>query len=709
MSGNVSIGASNEDRLSISVGVDASDPESPVTLDLADGESAVPEAVGAKAAALSRATSLGLPVLPGFAISTTTVAAILANPNRLRGRFVDPLRTAWSTLSERGSKSVVVRSSSLAEDGSESSMAGMFTSVIDVYGWQAFVSAILEVAASSRILGSNNSRAPMGILVQPHLEAKLGGVMFGVDPVTGSRDRLVVAAVSGGPDRLVSGATQGTRYTLRRNGRLVEAAVGEGGAALGGRQRRALAHLAARAERSFGGPQDVEWAIDSAGRLWLLQSRPVTATGGSARPIGPVLGPGPVAETFPAQLSLLEENLWVEPLREALTEALLLVRVASARRIKKSPVVTTVEGRVAADLELLDGHSAKKSFLKKINPIPPARRVAASWNVGRLRAALPALVERLVMTVDDELSKVPSLAEATDDSLVEMLERARQTLVALHGHEVLAGMLMAPGASAPTAASVALKTLAEAKAAGESDDRILVRHPVVLALSPPAVFGDRSLPTIASPVAVPSTTSDPLARARERARLRARWIQEFTARLCEEIGRRAAKAGALQDPTDIKLLTPAELKRVLQLKTFPAELDRRGARPESAPLPARFRLTEDGVVVAEASAANGRGQGAGGGRARAVVSHDSSSIDQGGILVVRTLDPDLAPVLPGLGALVAETGSVLSHLAILAREFGVPTVVGVPNALQRFPEGTTVIVDGTSGEVSLADEDGISK
>ena len=79
--------------------------------------------------------------------------------------------------------------------------------------------------------------------------------------------------------------------------------------------------------------------------------------------------------------------------------------------------------------------------------------------------------------------------------------------------------------------------------------------------------------------------------------------------------------------------------------------------------------------------------------------------EPGAVLVVRTLDPNLAPVLPRLGGLVAETGSFLSHLAILAREYGVPTAVGVEDALSRFPAGSTVLVDGTSGDVSLVDQD----
>jgi pyruvate,water dikinase len=75
----------------------------------------------------------------------------------------------------------------------------------------------------------------------------------------------------------------------------------------------------------------------------------------------------------------------------------------------------------------------------------------------------------------------------------------------------------------------------------------------------------------------------------------------------------------------------------------------------------------------------------------------------GAVLVVRTLDPRLAPLLPGLRGLVSETGSVLSHLAILARELGVPTVVGVPDAVARFAPGATVVVDGSSGEVHETD------
>jgi pyruvate,water dikinase len=81
-------------------------------------------------------------------------------------------------------------------------------------------------------------------------------------------------------------------------------------------------------------------------------------------------------------------------------------------------------------------------------------------------------------------------------------------------------------------------------------------------------------------------------------------------------------------------------------------------------------------------------------------------VPEGAVVVVRTLDSRLAPILPRMSGLVAETGSVLAHLAILAREDGVPTVVGLEGATESLRDATTVEVDGTTGAVTvLADAD----
>jgi pyruvate,water dikinase len=108
------------------------------------------------------------------------------------------------------------------------------------------------------------------------------------------------------------------------------------------------------------------------------------------------------------------------------------------------------------------------------------------------------------------------------------------------------------------------------------------------------------------------------------------------------------------------------------------------------------------VPVADTAADGARG--AGGGRGAGVVVAPDDLPRDGAVLVVRTLDPALASRLPGLAGLVSETGSALSHLAILARELSVPTAVGVHDAVERFPPGTVLLVDGTTGEVESIDE-----
>ncbi|HEX7277611.1 MAG TPA: PEP/pyruvate-binding domain-containing protein, partial [Acidimicrobiales bacterium] len=338
------------------------------------------QVTGAKAAALARAAASGLPVLPGMVVTTDAFTRPAADVEA-------DLHVAWATMSDHARRPIVVRSSSTIEDNAGSSMAGMFTSVLDVRSWEGFRMALDTVLASSNVVAltgpeaRSRVRAPMAVLVQPQLAATVGGVLFGLDPVSGRRDRLVVSASDAGPSAVVSGEVDGTRYVLSRRGRRLDGPTRADGP-LTPSQLRRLAALARHAEQVFGGPQDVEWAFGPDGRLWLLQSRPITAAAADtvgAR--GPVLGPGPVAETFPDALSALEEDLWVGPLRDGLRTALSLAGTAPRRRLATSPVVTTAGGRVAADLELLGAADGPTSFLRRIDPRPPARRLVAAWRV----------------------------------------------------------------------------------------------------------------------------------------------------------------------------------------------------------------------------------------------------------------------------------------------------------------------------------------
>ncbi len=660
-------------------------------LDLDDDRAQNPDVAGAKAASLARARAASLPALPGFVITVEGARALAERSARGADAFA--VHEAWRHLSDDGRISLVVRSSSPHEDGASQSMAGMFASILDVQGWPSFLDAVQEVARS----GHN---APMAVLVQPFLQPAWGGVLFGADPVTGRTDRLVVAAVPGGPDRLVSGHVDGAQLTLSPRGRLRDASADAPAALRSRRMLRPLARLASQARLTFGAPQDIEWAIEANGSLVLLQSRPITALGDEADATGPVFGPGPVAETFGLALRPLEEDLWVAPLRDGLREALTIAGATPARTLRSSPVVVTVGGWVAADLGLLGLTRRRRSVLAKLDPRPPARRLKAAWRVGRLKVALPALADDLIAEVDRDLRSLPDLRTLPAADLLRLLRRSHKTLASLHGHEALAGLLLAEATDRPTAASAALRILAQND--NDLDDEVLVaRYPVLLSLLPPRIGSVLELPV--PPASLPATndTEADDVPVRESLRLRVRWVQELTSRAALAFGHVLVDRGVLESPSDVVNLRLDELAAVLDSRGTVALELRRGISA-GPPLPAAFRLTDDGIVVPVRQQRDDEaGKGAGGGRGAGPVHLDPDIAPApGAVLVVRTLDPGLAGVLPGLAGLVSATGSVLSHLAILAREYGVPTVVGLANATERFSTGAWVVVDGTTGEVS---------
>jgi pyruvate,water dikinase len=670
-------------------------PASPELLWLADERAGDTSLTGAKAANLAIARRAGLPVFEGFVITTHGTSEI-EHPRLHREHSGTKLGEAWRQLTNGGQLSLAVRSSSVAEDSTTSSMAGRFVSVLHVSGWEAFVDAVFEVIASAA--STEIGDAPMAVLVQPMAEARLGGVMFGIDPLTGDRSKVLVSVVEGLPDQIVGGTATGTQIVLGSRGH-IHSVSGPLPAALSARHRHQLARLARSARKLFGAPQDVEWLIDPAGNLRLLQSRPITASALPAERSHP-LGPGPVAETFPDALHALERDLWEPPLEDGIREAL-RISGAVSRKALADRFVIDVGGRVAVDLQALGVVTPRRSFLRRLDPRPSARRVRAAWRIGRLRGAMPRIAHDLVGEVDDQLAAVPHASRLGDVQLLTVLRNAQQTLGALHAHEVLAGFFLEQRQSATTGASVALAAVARGRADGLSDAEIIASSPVSLALLPPRIGGDRSLPPVPESARLPSGgADDQMALAREALRLRVRWVQELTVVAVEALGERLELRGQLRMASDVRDLPLADLVEVV------SGLDIAGVpRPPEAdtpPLPARFRLAADGSVVPDVSGDGTGPIGVSAGRVRAEVTHDPLRA-AGKVLVVRTLDPALAGALPVVVGLVAETGSPLSHLAILAREYKVPAVVGVLGAPDQFAEGDVVIVDGSSGTVELVD------
>ncbi|MCH7553123.1 MAG: hypothetical protein IIC82_03895 [Chloroflexi bacterium] len=296
--------------------------------------------VGGKGANLGELVSLGIPVPPGFCITTEAYEAFIqANDlgpairdattaiqpgdpqsttqasQRIRSLIEaapvptaigDEVRQAYAAL---GEGSVAVRSSATAEDLPEASFAGQHESRLNVTGVKAVTAAVKSTWASLWAAAAIQYRADngydhhavsMAVVAQRMLEPDTSGVLYTVNPLSGDTQRVVIHATYGLGEGLVSGETASDIYRVNKKTRVIDAraiskkgsmtvAAATGGTAteavpeamanavaLSDDEARALAVLGQRVEEHYGTPMDIEWCIVQ-GEAYLVQARPMTA------------------------------------------------------------------------------------------------------------------------------------------------------------------------------------------------------------------------------------------------------------------------------------------------------------------------------------------------------------------------------------------------------------------------------------------------
>ena len=80
---------------------------------------------------------------------------------------------------------------------------------------------------------------------------------------------------------------------------------------------------------------------------------------------------------------------------------------------------------------------------------------------------------------------------------------------------------------------------------------------------------------------------------------------------------------------------------------------------------------------------------------------EAMRVEKGAILICPFTDPGWTPVLDRVAGVVTETGGLLSHAAVICREYGIPAVLGVPDATTRIPDGARLAIRGSDGFVEL--------
>ena len=226
--------------------------------------------VGGKALGLARLTRMGLNVPPALVIA-----------NAVPGDYPDGLIEACAQL---GEGALAVRSSARGEDGAEASFAGQYDTVLNVVGADALHAAIDQCAASlvNERADSYASRQQeagevgMNLVVQRMVDARAAGVVFTADPVSARRDILVIDAVAGLGEALVSGEATPDHHEVDTTGKVVASDLASETPVLSAQEIALIAAEARMAAEREGGPLDLEWAIDKSGELFWLQARPIT-------------------------------------------------------------------------------------------------------------------------------------------------------------------------------------------------------------------------------------------------------------------------------------------------------------------------------------------------------------------------------------------------------------------------------------------------
>ena len=186
--------------------------------------------------------------------------------------------------------SVAVRSSATTEDSPELSNAGQFKTLLNISGKDNVKNAIAECinslnnsTASSYAAFFNRQRdARMAVIVQEMVRAKKAGVCFTVDPVLGNK-YMFIEAIPGLGEKLVSGAASGKQYRIPLAepgpGNILNSAafsIDSEDGLLDARELSMIFSEAGRASQQMNVPLDLEWAIDTDGKLFWLQARPIT-------------------------------------------------------------------------------------------------------------------------------------------------------------------------------------------------------------------------------------------------------------------------------------------------------------------------------------------------------------------------------------------------------------------------------------------------
>jgi pyruvate,water dikinase len=634
-------------------------------------------------------------------------------PPDLEGRLRPELQRAF------GNRPVVVRSSGIGEDSAGVSFAGLHESFVNLRGTDEILKHIRLVWASlwsdrallyRQELGLAIERSAMPVVIQELIGGERSGVVFSQNP--NDPAQAVVEAVYGLNQGLVDGTVEPDRWILdRTSGRLLShhgvvrekrMATRPGGVVLEAvpaaqRDRpplepgeiRALWVTARGAEQAFGSPQDVEWTWREES-LFVLQSRPITT-----------LRSGQEGDVRSWYLSLHRSYENLKALRKKVEEEIIPGMEQEAAEWSRAPLGDFSDDGLGREIEKRSARLRHWNEVYYRDSIPLAHgiRLFGELYNDQVHPADPyAFIDLLRPDQTVGLERNRAL-----EGLAEMIREdgpLRGLLAA--GGRAPAGSLFSQRLAA-FRERFAGPGLGVGAGGGEgSAAEPLIHFLLTLADGDPVQaaprIADRDLLEKSFLGHFPKERVDMAAGLLElgRASYRLRDDDNISLGKLEAQLDRSVQEGALRLIAEGRVVSSgapdvADLIRALR---DPAYLPRE-RKPDSAETGRK-----SGRVKARQLIGQPAGPGIATGKARVI--RDPSGLFQfqkGEVLVCDAVDPNMTFVVPLAAAIVERRGGMLIHGAIIAREYGLPCVTGVPQATELIQNGETITVDGYLGLV----------
>jgi len=708
----------------------------------------VPE-VGGKAANLGELFAVGVRV-PDGVVLTATAAGLAAGDRR---------SLVGAGTGDLGVGPFAVRSSGISEDGAQHSYAGMFETVLDVArdDLPAAIDHVLGSARGARAAEYKSAAGEMAVIVQRMVKPVAAGVALTADPINGDRGSTVVTAVRGTADRLVSGSAFGDEWLVRER---TAVARRRPETAIDRRQAVRVANEARRIAAARGAPQDVEWAIDTEDVLWIVQTRPMTALPPEVSWEAPARGAYTRMLRFGEWIAEPVTPLFESWLLTAMEDRMHAFFREEIGQIAPRPYHVVVNGWYFYSINFISGRALLRSLpgmlghlirtprhLAGIMPptvrysIPVTERMWREDLQPRYRASvadaerrvedlpiaeLPAFIDQLADLAGEYFGSIAALSGAAYKMEMNLARFYRRFLAPSLGGShlpLLAGFDQpaATGRGALVSLDWSYALLPQdASATARDHGRVEeARHAAeeaafeVLRSSPRRLRAFRRLLTDSQHV-VPI-------REEQVSELTIAW--PVMRRAVLRIGAWLAENGVISEADDVFFMTRDEVLQALDGKPTPEPINiqgRRDRRAEQARLvPPRQvghanpmfeklwdsfprligAVPSDRAIVSGVPASAGRATGL----VRVIRQPDEfADLQPGEILVAPLTSPAWTPLFNRAAAVVTDVGSAAAHASIIAREFGIPAVVGCGDATSRLPTGMRVTVDGTTGNVEHA-------